>query len=165
MSRCSKRVIFQSSWHANVGLVELSESVESALLECRSFCHVRGNREDQSRPGQKDDLGFQWDAHLGWCLSLGTRNLWAACSRRHLNQSLCRFYCGRSLTILSQMVTPKAASLTPVFLCISPQDQTVVLRVASIAANASFASTTSIVSGASIQQSTDVSQLCFGCLW
>ena len=49
----------------------------------------------------------------------------------------------------SQMVTAKAPSLPPVFLCISPQDQMVVLRVASIPANVSFASTTSIVCGAS----------------
>ena len=50
----------------------------------------------------------------------------------------------------SQMVTAKAPPLPPVFLCISPQDQTVVMEVASIPANASFASTTSIVYGASI---------------
>ena len=55
----------------------------------------------------------------------------------------------------SQMVTSKA----PVFLCISPQDQTVVMEVASIPANASFASTTSIVHGASIYQSANVSQI------
>ena len=58
----------------------------------------------------------------------------------------------------SQMVTAKAPSLPPVFLCISLQDQTVVVEVASIPANASFASTTSIVCGASIQQSASVSQ-------
>ena len=46
----------------------------------------------------------------------------------------------------SQMVTAKAPQLPPVFLCISPQDQTVVLR---IPANVSFSSTTSIVCGAS----------------
>ena len=50
----------------------------------------------------------------------------------------------------SQMVTAKAPTLPPVFHCISPQDQTVVMEVASIPANSSFASTTSIVHGASI---------------
>ena len=50
----------------------------------------------------------------------------------------------------SQMVTAKAPPLPPVFLCISPQDQTVVMEVASIPANSSFASTISIVYGASI---------------
>ena len=49
----------------------------------------------------------------------------------------------------SQMVTTKAPSLPQVFLCISLQDQTVIVRVASIPANVSFASTTSIVCGAS----------------
>ena len=49
----------------------------------------------------------------------------------------------------SQIETAKAPSLPSVFLCISPQDQTVVLRVASIPANVSFTSTTSIVCGAS----------------
>ena len=57
----------------------------------------------------------------------------------------------------SQMVTAKAPP-PPVFLCISPQDQTVVGEVASIPANTSFAPTTSIVCGASIQQSASVSQ-------
>ena len=56
------------------------------------------------------------------------------------------------------MVTAKTPPLPPVFLCISLQDPTVVVEVASIPANASFASTTSIVCGASIQQSASVSQ-------
>ena len=58
----------------------------------------------------------------------------------------------------SQIVTAKAPPLPPVFLCISLQDQTVVVEVASIPANASFAYTTSIVCGASFQQSASVSQ-------
>ena len=62
------------------------------------------------------------------------------------------------LPTASQMVTAKAPPLPPVFLCISPQDQTVVVEVASIPANASFAYTTSIVCGASFQQSASVSQ-------
>ena len=58
----------------------------------------------------------------------------------------------------SQMVSANTPPLPPVFLYISPQDQTVVVEVASFLANASFASTTSIVCGASIQQSASVSQ-------
>ena len=61
------------------------------------------------------------------------------------------------LSTASQMVTAKAPPLPPVFLCISPQNQTVVVDGAVIPANASFASATSIVYGASIQQSTSVS--------
>ena len=56
------------------------------------------------------------------------------------------------------MVTVKAPPLPPVFLCISPQDQTVVVEVASIPANAFFAYTTSVVCGASFQQSVSVPQ-------
>ena len=41
----------------------------------------------------------------------------------------------------SQMVIAKVPPLAPVFLCISPQDQTVVVDVASIPAIASFAYT------------------------
>ena len=43
----------------------------------------------------------------------------------------------------SQMVTAKAPPLPPVFLCISPRNQTIVMEVAPIPANASKAWTTS----------------------
>ena len=58
----------------------------------------------------------------------------------------------------SQMVTAKAPPLPPVFLCISPQDQTVVVEVALIPTNAFFVYTTSIVYGASFQQSAKFHQ-------
>ena len=58
----------------------------------------------------------------------------------------------------SQRVTAKTPPLPPVSLFISLQDPTVVVEVASIPANASFASTSSIVCAASIQQSASVSQ-------
>ena len=65
-------------------------------------------------------------------------------------------YVSHHFSTASQMITAKAPSLTPVFLCISPQDQTVVLRVASIPANVSFASTTSIVCGVSKQSACTI---------
>ena len=73
---------------------------------------------------------------------------------------MCRSYCGRSLTIFHRVTDGNCQGATTVagLPFISPQDQTVVVEVASIPANASFASTTSIVCGASIQQSASVSQ-------
>ena len=64
----------------------------------------------------------------------------------------------------SQMVTAKAPPLPLVFLCISLQDPTVEVGVVSSPSNASFASTSSIVCGASIQQSLEFEYLVGGCL-
>ena len=58
-----------------------------------------------------------------------------------------------------------APPLPPAFFYTSPHDQMVVVEVASIPANASFASTTSIVCSVSIFQSAIFHSLCLGRLW
>ena len=41
----------------------------SALLKCAArYCHVRGNRIDQSRPGHGGNLGFRW-GYTPWVAS------------------------------------------------------------------------------------------------
>ena len=58
----------------------------------------------------------------------------------------------------SQMVTAKTPPLPPVFVCISLQDPTVVVKVASIPADAPSRLQLRFLSGASFQQSASVSQ-------
>ena len=99
-----------------------------------------------------------------WCFGMGlhgrgARDQLSGCWARLL-VSVCRSYCGRSLTIFHRVTDGNCQGATtaaglPLH---PPRNQTVVVEVASIPANASFASTTSIVCGASIQQSANFSQ-------
>ena len=73
--------------------------------------------------------------------------------------AVCRSYCGRFLTVFHHVTDGNCQGATTAagLRFISPQVQTVAVEVASIPSNVSFASTTSIVCGASIQQSAGVS--------